>query len=320
VPNTSLIVEGMSREDLFTVVHEQFMTDTALYADIVLPATTQLERVDLHRPYGHLHVQYNAKAIEPLGESISNWDLMRKLATAMGFTEPWLHQTADEVIDEIVEASKRKNPLLEGITLERLQREGTVAFDYDADRIDSDVPFSDGRFPTPSGKMEIWSERIAAQGVDPLPDWTPVRETQTLGEWSDGLVLLTGAAHHFVTSSMANQPSLLRKEGTPFIEIHPEDALERGIVDGATVVVENERGSCELRAVVTSDVTRGVAVSPKGRWAKLSPDGRNVNWTTSDDVTDFGLQAVYHSNLVRVRPVAVSDSAASLPRVAAVAD
>jgi anaerobic selenocysteine-containing dehydrogenase len=308
------------RDDLFTVVHEQFMTDTALYADVLLPATTQLEKVDLHRPYGHLHLQYNAKAIEPLGESVSNWDLMRKFATAMGFTEPWLHQTAEEVIDEIVEASKLINPLLAGASLERLQREGTFAFDFSHRGPDGDVPFHDNRFPTPSGKMEIVSQRIGAQGIDPLPDWTPVTETQTVGVWSDGLVLLTGAAHHFVTSSMANQPSLLRKEGTPYIEINPEDAAERGIVDGATVIVENDLGSCQLRAIVTTDVIRGVAVSPKGRWAKLSPGGRTVNWTVSDDVTDFGLQAVFHSNLVRVRPARVGEIAATKPEIAAVAD
>jgi anaerobic selenocysteine-containing dehydrogenase len=155
--------------------------------------------------------------------------------------------------------------------------------------------------------MEIVSQRIAAHGVDPLPDWTPVEETRAVGAWSDGLLLLTGAAHHFVTSSMANQPALLKKEGSPFIEINPADAAERGIVDGATVVVENERGFCQLRAVVTADVRRGVAVSPKGRWAKLSPDGRTVNRLTSDDVTDFGLQGIFHSNLVRVRPATAAE-------------
>jgi len=265
-------------------------------------------------------LQYNAKAIEPLGESISNWDLIRKLATELGFTEPWLHQSADEVIDEIIEASKLVNPLLSGITLEQLQREGTVPLFFDQSVTDSDVPFYDGRFPTPSGKMEIRSERIAAQGVDPIPDWTPVEEVRAVGEWSDGLVLLTGAAHHFVTSSMANQPSLLRKEGTPFIEINTLDAAERGVRDGEIVVVSNDRGSCELRAVVTNDVARGVAVSPKGRWAKLSPDGRTVNWLTSDDVTDFGMQAIYHSNMVRVRPAATDEVAVSTPSISAVAD
>jgi anaerobic selenocysteine-containing dehydrogenase len=320
VPNSGKTVEGLMRDDLFTVVHEQFMTDTAMYADVLLPAATQLEKVDLHRPYGHLHLQYNAKAIEPLGESVSNWDLMRKLAAAMGFTEPWLYQTAEEVIDEIVEASKPGNPLLAGVSLVRLQRDGTVPLDFSHRGPDGDVPFHDGTFPTPSGKMEIWSERIAAQGSDPLPDWVPVTETQAVGDWSDGLVLLTGASHHFVTSSMANQPSLLRKEGTPYIEINPDDAAERGIADGATVIVENDLGSCQLRAIVTTDVIRGVAVSPKGRWAKLSPGGRTVNWTVSDDVTDFGLQAVFHSNLVRVRPANVDEIASTMPEIAAVAD
>ena len=320
VPNASKIVEGLIRDDLFTVVHEQFITDTAMYADLLLPATTQLERVDLHRPYGHLSLQYNAKAIEPPGEAISNWDLMRKLSAAMEFNEPWLHQDADEVIEEIVEATKQRNPRLSGVSLERLQREGTVPFTFDSSIPNSDVPFYNDVYPTPSGKFEIKSERIARQGVDPLPDWTPVEEERAVGEWSDGLVLLTGAAHHFVTSSMANQPSLLRKEGTPFIEINPADAAERGIVDGETVVVANERGSIQLRAVVTTDVARGVAISPKGRWAKLSPDGRHVNWLTSDGVTDFGLQAIYHSNMVRVRPLSSGETMNVTQKVAVAAD
>lgn len=315
VPNSAKIIEGLMRDDLFTVVHEQFMTDTAQYADIVLPATTQLERVDFHRPYGHRFLQYNPKAIEPIGESVSNWDLMRRLASTMGFTEPWLQQTADEVIDEIIETSKPKNPLLDGVSLARLQAEGTVPLNFG----EGHVPFHDGTFPTPSGKMEIRSETLAAEGIDPLPDWVPVEETQAVGAWSDGLVLLTGASHHFVTSSMANQPSLVRKEGTPYIEINPEDAAERGIEHGQMLYVWNDRGSCLLRAVVTPDVLRGVAVSPKGRWAKLSPGGRNVNWLTSDGVTDFGLQAIYHSNMVRVRPATAEEQLEASP-IAAVAD
>ncbi len=301
-PNAGLIVQGMMREDLFTVVHEQFMTDTARYADIVLPATTQLEQVDLHRPSGHRHLQYNHAAIAPIGEAKSNWDLMRLLAAGMGYTEPWLQQEAEEVLREIVDASRPANPTLAGITLERLQAEGTVPLTISPDR---QVPFADGQFPTPSGKVELRSEAAIGMGIDPLPDFVPPAEFVTgLGPDENGqppLVLMTAAAHHFVTTSMANQPSLVAKEGTPFIELHPDDAAARGVEDGDDVLVANARGWCRLRAVVTDDVLPGMAVSPKGRWAAKSPDGRNVNWVTPDAIADLAGQSTFHSNLVHVR-------------------
>ncbi|HYO31114.1 MAG TPA: molybdopterin oxidoreductase family protein [Thermomicrobiales bacterium] len=301
-PNAGLIVRGLLRDDLFTVVHEQFMTDTARYADIVLPATTQLEQTDLHRPYGQRHLQYNAQAIPPLGEAKSDWDTMRLLAAAMGYDEPWLRAPTEEVIREILDASRPKNPTLAGITLERLQVEGTIPYAFpEADW----VPFADGVFPTPSGKVEIFSEGMAALGLDPLPHYEEPTEFADAIESGPEtpLTLITGAAHHFVTTSMANQPRLVAKEGTPFVEIHPDDAAARGIADGAQVRLENERGWCELRAVVTDDVPPGVAVSPKGRWASLSPGGRNVNWTTPDQLGDLAGQSTYHSNRVRIRPV-----------------
>ncbi|HEU0113860.1 MAG TPA: molybdopterin oxidoreductase family protein, partial [Thermomicrobiales bacterium] len=303
-PNASRIIEGLRRDDLFTVVHEQFMTDTARYADIVLPATSQLEQVDLHKPYGHRALQYNHAAIAPLAQAKSNWDVMRLLAAALGYDEPWLRQSADEAIAEVLEATRRRTPLLAGVTLERLQAEGTVPYTLPAPDW---VPFSDGRFPTPSGKVELRCERITRFGLDPLPDYAPPAEFADEADSSDpdgSLVLLTGAAHHFVSSSMANQPGLVTKEGTPFVEINPADAAERGIEHGDEVIVENDRGWCRLRAVVTDDVPAGVAVSPKGRWASRSPDGRNVNWTTSDALADLAGQSTFHSNRIRIRPAA----------------
>ncbi len=303
-PNASLIVEGLRRDDLFTVVHEQFMTDTARYADIVLPATTQLEQVDLLKPYGHRHLQYNHAAIAPLGEAKSNWDAMRLLAAAMGYVEPWLRQDADEIIAEVLDATRRRTPLLDGITLERLQAEGTVAYAFPEPDA---VPFADGVFRTPSGKVELRCERMTGFGLDPLPDYAPPAEfAEAAPESGAGapLVLLTGAAHHFVSSSLANQPGLVAKEGTPFVEINPADAAARGIADGDETIVENRRGWCRLRAVVTDDVPPGVVVSPKGRWASRSPDGRNVNWTTSDALADLAGQSTFHSNRVYVRPAA----------------
>ncbi len=301
-PNAGLIAEGMQREDLFTVVHELFMTDTADYADIVLPATSQLEHVDLHRPYGHRNLQYNHAAIAPLGESKSNWEVSRLLATAMGYREPWLHEEPEAAIRGVLDASRARNPYLQGITLEQLQAEGTVPLNFTAE---SDVPFADGRFPTNSGKVELYSTAMAAQGLDPLPDYQEPAAFQSIAAngKSGGLILISGASHHFVTSSMANQPSLRAKEGEPFIEINPADAEARGIADGAVVLVENERGSCELRAIVTGDVPAGVVVAPKGPWAKHSRGGRNINWTTPDALADLAGQSTFHSNVVNVKPI-----------------
>ena len=298
-PNAARTIAGLLRDDLFTVVHELFLTDTARYADIVLPATSQLEHADLHKAYGHRNLQYNAPAIEPLVESKSNWDVMRLLAEAMGYTEPWLRQPAEEIIAEIVDATRANNPLLAGVTLERLQQEGTVPLIFDDAH---DVPFADGHFPTPSGKVELRCEALAAEGLDALPEYTPPAEFQSRRAGDDRLMLITAASHHFVSSSMGNVPTVRAKEGPPSIEINPADAKARGIVSGQQVIVANSRGSCRLRAVVTDAAPPGVAVAPKGQWQSLSPDGHNVNWTTSDELADLAGQSTFHSNLVSVRP------------------
>jgi len=308
-PNTGLIVQGLMREDLFTVVHELFMTDTARYADIVLPSTSQLEHTDMHEAYGHRFLQYNEPAIAPLGESKSNWDVMRLLAEAMGYQEPWLRQTAEEAIAELLEVSRPLSPVLQGITFEQLRAEGMVPLYFPPGR---EVPFSDGRFPTPSGKLELRSDAFGMAGLDPLPDYTPPSEFASRPEGDSRLILITGAAHHFVTSSFANVPGLVAKERhVPWIEINPEDARRRGIADGAMVIVSNARGECRLRAVVTDNVLAGVAVSPKGRWQSSSLDGRNVNWTTSDALGDIGGQSTFHSNLVDIRPAERPDGLGS---------
>ncbi|MFL5245878.1 MAG: molybdopterin-dependent oxidoreductase [Gemmataceae bacterium] len=305
-PNAAKIIEGLKRSDLFTVVHELFLTDTADYADIVLPATSQLEHTDLHKAYGHTMLTYNHPAIAPLGECKSNWEVMGGLADAMGFDEPWLHQTANEVIHEVLTATALHNPLLNGITLGRLREDGALPLEV------KEPPFADGRFPTPSGKVELYSQALANLGADPLPGNFVAREddggvTADSGRWDRAmsLELISGASHHFVSSSLANQPGLLKGAGTPFIEIHPDDAAERGISAGDAVEVENRRGSCRLRAVITNAVRRGVLVSPKGRWAKLD-GGRNVNWTTSDTLADLAGQSTFHSNRVWLRRVTAS--------------
>lgn len=299
-PNAGLVVTGLKRADLFTVVHEQFLTDTADLADIVLPATSQLEHTDLHRAYGHTVLGYNQAAVAPLGESKSNWEVLGLLARAMGFDEPWLQQTPDEVIDEILTATAAHTPALRGVTLARLQREGAVTL-----AVEPEVPFADLRFPTPSGKVELYCEALAEQGVDPLPAWVDNADAGSAPAGcasGDALELITPAAHHFVTSTFANHPELARREGEPIIEIHPRDAEARGIANGDRVRVENARGWCSLRAVVTEGVRRGVAASPKGFWSKHT-GGRNVNWTTSDALADMAGQSTFHTNRVWVRRV-----------------
>jgi anaerobic selenocysteine-containing dehydrogenase len=303
-PNSGRIVEGLRREDLFTVVHELFLTDTADYADLVLPATSQLEQTDLHKAYGTTLLAYNAPAIAPRGEAKSNWKVMGLLARAMGFTEPWLHQSPDEVIEEILTATARREPSFRGITLERLRTEGAVPL-----ALPDGPPFADLRFPTPSGKVELVSGILEAAGADPLPghfvpgDDGGASPGDPAWPAAEALELLTGASHHFVTSSLANQRGLLDRAGTPFVEVHPDDAAYRGIADGDAVVVENARGGVRLRAVVTDAVRPGVLVSPKGRWSKHN-GGRNVNWTTSDALGDLAGQSTFHSNRVWLRRAA----------------
>ena len=299
-PNAGRIMAGLRREELFTVVHELFLTDTADFADLVLPASSQLEQTDLHKAYGHTLLTYNRPAISPLGQSKSNWDLMRLLAQAMGFTEPWLHQTPDEVIDEILTATARRNPLLQGVTLRRLQAEGSVMLPV------PQPPFADGVFPTGSGKVELYSQAMARIGVDPLPAFIPPQDDGGINETDPrfpppaALNLLTPAAHHFVSSSLANQSHLRQREGDPFVEIHPLDAAARDIQQGDRVIIENGRGWCALRARVTDAVQPGVLASPKGVWQKHS-GGRNVNFTTSDALGDLAGQSTFHDNRVWLR-------------------
>jgi anaerobic selenocysteine-containing dehydrogenase len=296
-PNAARIVAGMRREDLFTVVHELFLTDTADYADLVLPATSQLEQTDLHKAYGTTLLTYNHRAIPPLGECKSDWEVMSLLASALGFQEPWLHQKAEEVIEEIWTATVEKSPWLRGISLEQLMAAGSMPIDCQG------TPFEGCQFPTPSGKVELYCEALAEKGLDPLPG--RFRDDEDDGDAPDlpleeSLQLLTPASHHFVSSSFANQQGLLKNAGEAIVEIHPDDAARRGIQNGDSVLVFNGRGSCRLRAVVTDAVTPGVLCSPKGRWAKLD-GGTNVNWTTPDALGDFGGQSTFHANRVWIR-------------------
>ncbi|MBY0461331.1 MAG: molybdopterin-dependent oxidoreductase, partial [Gemmataceae bacterium] len=256
-PDQSRVLSGLAREDLFTVVHDQFQTDTADFADIVLPATTQLEHFDIHSSYGHLYVQANNPAIAPLGEAKPNTEVFRLLARAMGF-EPELFDESDE---ELAARSLRgpHAEALEGITLDATKA-GPVRLNLPANW----APFAEGQFPTPSGKCELYSEREARAGRDPLPHYVPPHEDpQTRPDLAAQypLQLLTPPAPQFLNSTFVNVDTLRRGAGERTLEIHPDDAAARGISNGQMVRVFNGRGRFKARAVVGQSVKPGVVVS-----------------------------------------------------------
>jgi anaerobic selenocysteine-containing dehydrogenase len=293
-PDQSRVLSGLAREDLFTVVHDQFQTDTADFADIVLPATTQLEHFDLHSSYGHLYVQSNNAAIAPLGEAKPNTEVFRLLARAMGF-EPELFEETDE---EIAARCLRGGPAFDGITLEAT-KSGPVRLNLPRNW----APFAEGHFPTPSGKCELFSEREARAGRDPLPTYVPPHEDpQTRPDLAGKypLQLLTPPAPSFLNSTFVNVDTLRKSAGERTLEIHPADAAARGIADGQSVSVFNDRGRFRARAVLADTVKPGVVVSLGLWWRKWTDDGVNCNATTSTATTDLGGGATFFDNLVQV--------------------
>jgi anaerobic selenocysteine-containing dehydrogenase len=296
-PDSRAVAAGFVREDLFTVVLEHFQTDTADYADYVLPATTQLEHVDVHRAYGHLYVLANNAAIEPLGEALPNTEIFRRLAAAMGFSEPAFAETDDELA---AQAFERRGPTA-GYDWAQLKRVGWQRLDLPTPH----APFARGHFPTPSGKCEFVSSALAALGLDPLPHYVPPNEGPTSNAALAArypLAMISPPARNFLNSTFVNVTSLRSTEGEPTLEIHPDDAAARAIADGSRVRVFNDRGELVLRAVVTDRARRGVVVALSIWWKKLARDGRNANELTSDALTDIGRAPTFYDCLVEVAP------------------
>jgi anaerobic selenocysteine-containing dehydrogenase len=302
-PDQRRVLRGLEREDLFTVVHDLFQTDTANYADVVLPATSQLEHFDVHSAYGHLYVQANEPAIRPLGEAKPNTEVFRLLAAAMGF-EPELFQVSDaDLARQALRPVGAPNgypaaAAFDGVSYEALRNNGPIRLNVPADY----APFAQGRFGTPSGLCELYSPREAAAGRDPLPYYRPPHEDpQTRPELAARfpLQMVCPPEPSFLNSSFVNVDVLRAAAGEPTVQIHPDDAALRQIADGQLVSVFNDRGAFHARAVVGETVKPGVVVS-FGVWWNRYAGGSNCNATTGTAVTDLGGGATFFDNLVEV--------------------
>jgi anaerobic selenocysteine-containing dehydrogenase len=306
-PNQNAVRRGLARADLFTVVHDLFFNDTTDYADYVLPATTFLEHTDVQGAYGHYFVQLSEQAIEPPGEARSNVWLFSQLAQRMGFTEECFFDTPEQLIAQALGIGlggpgangHSTNPGMEHITLEDLRTEGHIPLSFHRDGI---RPYAAGPVPTPSGKIEFYSDKLAAAGLDPLPCFTPAAESRW-GKDADRFPLefLSRKADNYMNSTFANLDGHRKMEARTGnrLELHPADASARGIAAGDAVRVFNDRGSLQLTALINASLPAGV-VAAQLDWAKLSPDGANVNALTSERLTDIGAGATFYSTIVEV--------------------
>ena len=315
-PNSNLVLEGLKRDDLYTVVHEQMMTDTARFADIVLPATTQLECLDLMTSYGHLYVNLCQPAILPRGEARANIDVQNALAKAMGYSDTAFDETAEDIIRS---ALNTDSPLMEGITFEYLMEHGFAKLHAGSEQY---IPYSipvptpteaaEGLpgtslgFRTGSGKVEFYSQRAKRDGHDPLPEYRPAPESD-IGSPKLArrfpINLLSPAAHHFLNSTFSNLESLQKGESEPRIWVNTLDAANRGVESGDLLRVWNNRGEVKLRAVVGENVRSGVAWSPSLWWHRDSHDELNLNALTSDSLTDMGGGSTFHTNLIQFEKI-----------------
>ena len=294
-PNQALVLRGLAREDLFTVVHEQVMTDSAYYADIVLPATTSMEHLDVYRSFGHFYLQLAEPVIPPVGEARSNWDVCASLARALGLSGAAAHY--DRGPDGAVRAALAGGaPPVRAVTWERLQAEKSVRLELPRPYL----PFANGA-PTPSGKVEFLSATLAGQGLPALPTWTPLAEGPQRGDVARyPLQCIVPPNRFFLNSSFSQSERLRRRQGTPTVMLAAEDAAARRITDGDAVRVESRRGSAEFTARVTDATRPGVVVIEGIWWHRFHPGGRGVNFLTDDRIADMGGGPALHSNLVEV--------------------
>jgi len=296
-PNHNDVIKGLSRSDLFTVVHEQFFTDTTDYADVLLPATTFFEQKDLVKAYGHYYLQMSEQAIAPLGECRPNLEVFRGLAQRMGFEDDCFGESVEQMIDLALDSPSR---WLKGIERAQLEQEGQVRLNLD-DAQSPFLPFAHGGFRTASGKAELYSETLKREGLDPVVEFRPPDESRHGAQAKAfPLELLARKSDNYLNSTFSNLPAVqqIEKQGTSRLEMNAADARARGIADGDPVRVFNRRGEIVLRAQVDGKVQPGV-VCARLAWAKLS-SGRNINVLTSEKLTDLGNSATFYSVLVEV--------------------
>ncbi|MGG4126807.1 molybdopterin oxidoreductase family protein [Paenibacillus illinoisensis] len=296
-PDTERVERGFAREDLFTVVHDLFMTDTAKYADIVLPAKSSFEATDLYTSYWHQYVHLQEPVIAPMGESKSNVELFSLLGQAMGYDPEIFGETPEQMIADAL--ADTGNPYMNGVTLEALQENRFVKLD-----MSSHESFLE-QLPTPSGKIELYSETMAERGLPPLPTYRALVEGYD-GEHPAGpddvhpLMFLSPPNHNFLNSTFANTEKHQRMEKMPMLQIHPEDAAHRNIEDGDAVVVWNDRGRIELTAKVSESMLPGTVIS-QGLWWDGSGRKQRVNSLTSNRLSDMGNGATFFSATVEVK-------------------
>ena len=297
-PNHNDVVRGFMRDDLFTVVHDQFFTDSTDYADIILPATTFFEQKDIQQAYGHYYLQISEQAIAPVGESKCNVEMFSELAQQMGFSEPCFRDTVDQMIDGALDTS---DPWLNGISRERLEREGHVRLAFGGDEF---LPFAEGGFPTPDWRARIWNEDLAQIGLDPVGEFAaPVESRHSAQANKFPLELLARKADNYLNSTFCNLPSHQPLEPkTNKLEMHPRDAERRGISQGDAVRIFNDRGEVRLTALVDGAVQPGV-VATRLNWSKLMPDGIGINALTSERLADMGGGPTFYSCLVEVERI-----------------
>jgi anaerobic selenocysteine-containing dehydrogenase len=294
-PHQTRVRLGLARPDLFTVVFEHFLTDTAEFADIVLPATMQFEHADLLVSYGHLYVLWNEPAVAPPGGCMPGSEFFRRLARTMRLEIPCLYDSDEEIACQFLDSG---HPSLEGITLEALKERGSIRLNYP----DPFVPFAH-RFPSPSGKLEFVTERMTEVGLDPVAGYTPPyetaqRDTPLAREYP--LALIAVADHYFINSMFANVPTQLKRSGRLTIFVHPEDAGARRLETGAAARVFNNRGSFVATVELTDRVRKGVVATTKGRWPRHATGGVTVNATVDERDSDMGGGAIFHDNRVEL--------------------
>lgn len=295
-PNHNLVIKGLKRPDLFTAVHEQFLTDTTDYADLVLPAATFLETKELLTSYGHLHIQLSEPAIAPLGEAVSNAEFFRRLAARMGLDDACLRATDDELIDA---ALATDHPWLRGITREHLEQDHSLPLQVPRQEDGAYLPFAEG-FATPRGKAELASAALAQAGLDPVAEFVaPAESRHSEQARRYPLEFVPRKLDNFLNTTFCNLPGHQKMNRRFELQMHPGDAAARGIAQGDRLRVFNGRGSIELRARLDAATPAGVVFSTLD-WARFSPGGKNVNALTSDRLTDMGRGATFYSTLVEV--------------------